>query len=280
MLSAAQDTSCNIYKLKPDDEFRSHVDSDSLSFSGSELSCSIPIPDRKARHNIIERNRRDKTRLLIEQLQGLLPNIPDRQHNPNVNHVLQQTLDFLHSTENQSGGEAHESNADQIKIHLADIMTSKIDDIASRKYLFSFDNAPFGIVISRTNGTLLRTNIFFRNLICFLHESLEGQTMFTLTSNKDLAITMQVLRPAACSRPSLPRFGRGLIELQPTVHSRASRHPCPALSQSHCPWQAAAVLLSGDAPRLSLVKEYVRPDGRGTGPLRVDMTCVWRHQRC
>ncbi len=54
----------------------------------------------------------------------------------------------------------------------------------------------------------------------------------------------------------------------------------PSPTQTPPFWrQAAAALLSGDAPRLSLIKECVRPDGRGTGPLRVDMSCVWRHQR-
>jgi PAS domain-containing protein len=192
---AAQDASRSICKYKSDAEFRSPVDSDSLSVSGSELSCSIPIDDRKERHKIIERNRRDKTRLLIEQLQALLPNAPDHEHNPNVNHVLQQTLDFLLLTENQSGGEAHESTADEMKIHLADIMTNRIDDMTSRKYFFTFDNAPFGIVISRANGALLRANLFFCNLICAPHESLEGQTIFSLTSNHDLAVTMQARKP-------------------------------------------------------------------------------------
>ena len=184
--------SCSIYVSKPEDDLWSHIDSDSLSVSGSEVSCSIPIPDRKARHKIIERNRRDKTRLLVEQLQAMLPNIQDRRHNPNINHVLQHTLEYLHSTGNQCGNETSQSNVDQIKIHVANIMTSEIDDITRRKYLFSFDNAPFGIVISRTDGALLRANRFFRNMFCFPQDSLIGQTMFTLTSNQDLAITMKV----------------------------------------------------------------------------------------
>jgi PAS domain-containing protein len=188
----AAGVSCSIYVSKADDELWSQIDSDSLSVSGSELSSSIPIPDRKARHKIIERNRRDKTRLLVEQLQAMIPNIQDRRHNPNINHVLQHTLEYLHSAGDQSGGDASQSNTDQIKIHLAEIMTRKIDDISSQKYLFSFDNAPFGIVISRTDGVLLRANRFFRNMFSFPRDSLIGQTMFTLTSNQDLAITMQV----------------------------------------------------------------------------------------
>ncbi len=180
--------------FKPEDEKLSSLNSDSLSASGSEPSCSAPIADRKARHKEIERNRRDKTRLLIEQLQSMIPSIPDRRHNPNINYVLQQTLEYL-----QSSGD--KSSTDQIKIRLADTMTV---DIASQKYFFSFDNAPFGIVISRTNGVLLSTNRFFRNLISFPHESLTGQTMFTLTSNQDLAITMQVRLSNAYSRCNSP----------------------------------------------------------------------------
>ena len=51
----------------------------------SKSATSLPLEDKRARHKLVERRRRDKTRAYVEQLQSLLPNIGHSRPNPNVN---------------------------------------------------------------------------------------------------------------------------------------------------------------------------------------------------
>eukprot|EP00291_Cryptomonas_curvata_P025233 CAMPEP_0172159750 /NCGR_PEP_ID=MMETSP1050-20130122/5156_1 /TAXON_ID=233186 /ORGANISM="Cryptomonas curvata, Strain CCAP979/52" /LENGTH=262 /DNA_ID=CAMNT_0012829397 /DNA_START=52 /DNA_END=837 /DNA_ORIENTATION=+ len=241
--SEESDTEC---AMKNDDEFWSKINLDSLQMApnGSKLACSQPIADKRARHKLVERRRRDKTRAFVEQLQAVLPNIEQRRQNPNVNVILEKTLDYLHSIKNErqdsskpgdlvEDDEKH-SNLDVVQIILAKVVNSMpIDDITTRRYIFSFESAPFGIVISRIDGVFLKANEFFRSLFNFPQGAPLVLTMFSLTASQDLAMTMK----------------------------------------------AASTLLNGAAARLSFTKECIRPDGRGTGPLFVDMTCVWKGNR-
>ncbi len=85
--------------MNPDDEFWSKIDLDSLQMStiGFKLACSQPIADKRAKHKLVERRRRDRTRAFVEQLQSVLPNIKQRRQNPNMNVILEKTLEYLHS---------------------------------------------------------------------------------------------------------------------------------------------------------------------------------------
>ena len=62
--------------------------------------------------------------------------------------------------------------------------------------MFSFDNAPLGIVISGIDGVFLKANQFFRNIFRFPKGSPLMVTMFTLTASQDLAMTMKVFSTA------------------------------------------------------------------------------------
>ena len=162
------------------------------------MSGSVPIIDKRARHTMVERNRRDKTRAFAEQLQSMLPNITDCRQNPNLNFILDKTLEYLQSETNNPLVSADDmelglpSNADRIHTHIANGIRYHIDDFSKRRNMFTFDNAPFGIVIARSDGVLLRVNDYFRNMFFIPHGPLAGHTMFTLTSSRDLPVTMKV----------------------------------------------------------------------------------------
>ena len=253
-----------------DHEFWSEMNLDSLSAStkGAKLACAQPIADKRARHKLVERRRRDKTRAFVEQLQSALPNIEHNRPNPNVNFVLEKTLHFLQSISPESNtalnvrdgtsGKEKRENMELVNMAVKVARTGflmPIDDISSRRYMFAFDNAPLGIVISRIDGVFLKANQFFRNMFRFPQGSPLTVTMFSLTASQDLAMTMKV-RPVITMQHTYLLFV--LIRAQ-SIPLRMTR-------------QAASTLLNGGAARLSFTKECIRPDGRGTGPLHVDMT--------
>jgi hypothetical protein len=200
--SDESDTEC----VTKNDEFWSKINLDPLQLSthGSKLACSQPIADKRAKHKLVERRRRDRTRAFVEQLQSVLPNIEQRRQNPNVNVILEKALDYLHSIKGSRGDDSSEyndpiaidgkrSNLDVVQIFLAKVENSTpIDDITSRKYVFSFEKAPFGIVISRIDGVFVKANEFFRNLFNFPQGAPLMVTMFSLTASQDLAVTMKV----------------------------------------------------------------------------------------
>ncbi len=177
------------------------------------LECSMPISDKRARHKLVERNRRDKTRRFVQQLQSLLPNIKEHSQNPNTNDILEKTLEYLQCAQNKrlSGTDLQvdcrddkrgEDNIDLGLVNSKLLASARftVDDLSCRRYMLSFDNAPFGIVIARTDGLIIKANDFFQTLLHLPPGPLVGQTMFSLTSAKDLPITMKVRR----SSPSLP----------------------------------------------------------------------------
>jgi hypothetical protein len=207
-----------------------NLESHTLSNTGAKASCSQPDAEKKARHMLVERRRRDKTRAFIEQLQTVLPNIEYNRPNPNVNFVLEKTLQYLQSigfepciTDMHGAGASVQDKRENMElaklaVHVArNVFPMPIDDVSSRRYMFSFDNAPLGIVISRIDGVFLKANQFFRNIFRFPQGSQLMVTMFSLTASKDLAMTMKV----ATTRLFLPR----------TVH-RGCR-PIDILSRGH-----------------------------------------------
>ena len=187
--------------------------------SGSEFSCSSPVSDKKARHNIVERNRRDKTRAFVENLQALLPNIADHRPNPNINFVLEKALEYLQSepkdctqpldradgtfsTENEIETRPTGEIVQSIKNHLASQLPC-CSDTSPGRYFFSFENAPFGIVMAKPDGFLTAANGCFREMFLMPQGPLVGFTMFKLTSSQDMPKTMQVLARhlgASCAR--------------------------------------------------------------------------------
>jgi hypothetical protein len=286
--SEESDTEC---AMTNDDAFWSKIDLDSLHMlpNGSKLACSQPIADKRAKHKLVERRRRDKTRAFVEQLQAVLPNIEQRRQNPNVNVILEKTLDYLHTIKIDPCGsskhgdrieeEENHSNMDVVQIFLAKVVNSMpVDDITTRKYIFSFESAPFGIVISRIDGVFLKANEFFRNLFNFPQAAPLMLTMFSLTASQDLATTMKV-QPPPCAFAALHSPPPPSSLDRPSPSTAPVPVGPPALTPRRHGTQAASTLLNGSAARLSFTKECVRPDGGSTGPLFVDMMCVWKDNR-
>ena len=182
-----------------DEEFWTKLESQSLPHTNI-YDHFAPVADRKARHNIVERNRRDKTRAFIERLQSMLPNITEKRQNPNINFILEKALEYLHegnqvpllSSEDMDSDPESESCMDKVRSHLACAIPNRIDDISFRRHMFTFENAPFGIVVARTDGVLMKANDYFRSMFIVPQGPLVGYTMFKLTSSRDLPITMQV----------------------------------------------------------------------------------------
>ena len=163
--------------------------------------------DKKERHKLVERNRRDKTRSYVQQLQCLVPNVSDRSSNPNINVILENTLEFLQTVKIESSeSEGSEEEADtasassspkeieNAKSRITAVSGSPLDDLLGRKHMFTFYNAPFGMVIARADGSVLLANPCFENFFKFPRGSLTGRTMFSLTAPLDLPHVMQVFR--------------------------------------------------------------------------------------
>jgi hypothetical protein len=202
--------------IQNDNEYWQEINMDPESY-GNGFACSVPITDKRARHKLVERNRRDKTRVLVQQLQSILPNIKEHSQNPKTNDILEKTLQYLHAPENKSsrdsslqddigndGGRTKSLNRALASSKLRLAAPFPLDNLSSRRHIFSFENAPFGMVIARTDGLLLKANVFFHALFHLPLGSLIGQTMFSLTSAQDLAITMKVRQEAPLHRPPTP----------------------------------------------------------------------------
>jgi hypothetical protein len=185
-----------------------HINANMWSNLENQYFPNIPpsdcpaVTDKRERHNIVERNRRDKTRAFIERLQSMLPNISEKRQNPNINFVLERALEYLQDGNQtpllssdddiEDSDPDRESTMNKVRLYLAAGMPARIDDISCRRHMFTFENAPFGIVIARTDGVLMKANDYFRSMFIVPQGPLIGYTMFKLTSSRDLPITMQV----------------------------------------------------------------------------------------
>jgi hypothetical protein len=153
---------------------------------GSNYSPAISVslqPINSAQLNPVAttRKHREKTRDVVEKckmLQSILPNVvkDGPEVTLNVNSVLGKTLQYLRSikTENVADNQSiepettnHQSLA-TLKItnadipHFSKLRPLPMGGIANCKYWFSFDNAPFGIVICQIDGALITSNRYFQ----------------------------------------------------------------------------------------------------------------------
>jgi hypothetical protein len=195
-------------RATPDVVISSSPSESGWSPGGSPTGCSSSAyndydpADKKERHKLVERNRRDKTRAFVQELQSMLPNVSDKSANPNINVILENTLEYLQSVEVQKVEEneedtdstdatpsSMESTRDQL---VAALSGSPYDDTASRRYMYAFQHSPVGIVIARVDGAMIAANLCFENFFKFARGSLKGSTMFSLTAQPDLPKVMQV----------------------------------------------------------------------------------------
>ena len=163
---------------------------------------------RNERHKLVERQRREKTRDLVRDLQRFLPNskISRNDKNPNINNVLQDTLEYLQTQEPK--GNVHDSNCNLLikqGIDPPQIFANPLNETSRQRHLFAFDNAPMGLVISGIDGNLLRSNKSFEKWFGD-DRGVKGGTIFSLTSPQDLSKVMQVLRCISCVRAAPKNF--------------------------------------------------------------------------
>mmetsp|Transcript_38375 Transcript_38375/g.80436 ORF Transcript_38375/g.80436 Transcript_38375/m.80436 type:complete len:283 (-) Transcript_38375:245-1093(-) len=165
------------------------------AFQDDQDCDDLPMPNRNERHKLVERQRRDKTRGLLRELQTVLPGVADNKQTPNINAILEETLEFLQA-ENEA--KEHKACKDVLSMKVRDVkdlkkksrIMSPFDDTSCRRYLFAFDYAPMGLVISSIDGRVLGANKSFQRWFRF-DNGMDGSTIFSLTCPPDLAKTLK-----------------------------------------------------------------------------------------
>lgn len=153
---------------------------------------------RNERHKLVERQRREKTKQLLKEIQAVIPGVSDSKQTPNINAVLEETLEYLQS-ENQAKRQKECKEVLAMKVRdVVDLkkkssMVSPFDDTSCRRYLYAFDYAPMGLVISSIDGRVLGANKSFLRWFRF-ENGMDGSTIFSLTSPPHLAQTLKVLQ--------------------------------------------------------------------------------------
>ncbi len=178
------------------------------AFQDDQDCEDLPMPNRNERHKLVERQRRDKTRGLLRELQAVLPGVADNKQTPNINAVLEETLEFLQA-ENEA--KEHKACKEVLSMKVRDVkdlkkksrIMSPFDDTSCRLYLFAFDYAPMGLVISSIDGRVLGANKSFQRWFRF-DNGMDGSTIFSLTCPPDLAKTLKVPTAAPLLRPPNP----------------------------------------------------------------------------
>jgi len=181
------------------DESPSGNNSDTVSSPGFE---DFNPADKKVRHKKVEQNRRETTKALLTELQEMLPNMETFAPGSGINVVLEGALDYVKSSRNALHGDkpvperrAKKEESEQIleaaqKLALVD--AGACNGLNGLRYASAFQQAPFGIVISRLDGTMLRCNKMFARMLAWAKPVIAGQTMFSLTVPSDLPETLQV----------------------------------------------------------------------------------------
>ena len=171
---------------------------DILDFDDQDIDDVKSLPNnRNERHKLVERQRRDKTRAILRELQSAVSGTSDAKQTPNINTILEETLEFLQS-ENDAKKKKEIQKLLSMKVRdVGDIkkigIMSPFDDTSCRRYLFAFDYAPMGLVISSVDGRVLGANKSFLNWFKF-DKGMEGSTIFSLTCPPDLSQTLKVSR--------------------------------------------------------------------------------------
>jgi hypothetical protein len=162
-----------------------------------------------------KRNHKGKTRVIVEKLQSILPNIIQKGSCANVNFVLEKTLEYLRSirTENVDANLSNRSETSDHQVHYTPKTSNAnvtrllwhkplpIDKITRCKYLFSFDCAPFGMAICQVDGASITSNRYLREMEHGMHVI---QSLFSVLTNESVD-TRKVRRlPAHTLEQSLP----------------------------------------------------------------------------
>ena len=165
-----------------------------------------PLPLNLLHHNQVERNRREKARAYVRQLQGLLPNACDHSYNPNINTILANTLEFLQGEDGDGSQRSTPQDEDEgtgvltamspFRKMSPSILPDPFNDPGQFRYMMAFETSPIGVILARVDGTLVASNPMFDSFFGFSRGSARGNTMFALTHPSSMQTTMQVERLA------------------------------------------------------------------------------------
>jgi hypothetical protein len=156
-----------------------------------------PTVSTHSRFKPVEHRHNDTTRVIVEKLQSFLPNMIQNGSCADVNLVLEKTLEYLRSirTDNhdtprpkQLDKSDHHSTTNTMNPSIPRILRHRPLPVTQCKYLFSFDNAPFGIVICQIDGAFITSNRYFRKLD---HGMQIIQSIFSVVSSESVN-TMKV----------------------------------------------------------------------------------------
>ncbi|KAJ1487479.1 hypothetical protein T484DRAFT_1941391 [Baffinella frigidus] len=161
--------------------------------------------DVRSKHKLVEQNRRQLTKDLVSDLQELV--LTDAAPAAGINQVLEGTLAYLKAKnrhddqdmDTEAGGDMPQANARdhdgalQLRPTELKLGGRICRGLTGIKYAAAFDSAPFGIVVARIDGTVVRANALFESLFRFSPGTATGQTMFSLTAPSDLSKTMQAV---------------------------------------------------------------------------------------
>jgi hypothetical protein len=178
------------------------LDSDSLG-SGNDRHQSCKSASKQAsssdrgrneRHKLSERQRRENTRSLVQDLQSILPNSSKRDRPKNINQVLQDTLEYIQAQDRWNNEGASKSKSPSANDRASPIplsLANPLKETSRQHHIFAFDNAPMGMVLSGVDGNLLKANKSFQNWFGY-NNGVAGGTIFSFSSPQDLSKVMQV----------------------------------------------------------------------------------------
>mmetsp|Transcript_12899 Transcript_12899/g.20271 ORF Transcript_12899/g.20271 Transcript_12899/m.20271 type:complete len:328 (+) Transcript_12899:269-1252(+) len=223
-------------EMEPKVKSLSPTNSSAYSDPESSQRTGSGPADKKAKHKLVEQNRRETTKALLSDLQDMLPNMAEAAPGCGINVVLEGALDYIRNCSVIVPGEQKPSNADPNAVAVTDervknelVGRACAQMKSSLRYLSAYDSAPFGIVIARVDGTILRSNAMFDNFLLLPRNGAAGSTMFSLTAPQDLPGTLQGVSALLTGSETQVSLNKHCVD-------KAGNHVATNV-QIHCLWK-------------------------------------------
>mmetsp|Transcript_59782 Transcript_59782/g.140737 ORF Transcript_59782/g.140737 Transcript_59782/m.140737 type:complete len:305 (-) Transcript_59782:162-1076(-) len=178
----------------------------SSDVSSPNEDMNLDPADKKFRHKKVEQNRRETTKALLSELQEMLPNMDAFAPGSGINVVLESTLDYVKQSRDTAAdggvvGTQRRAKSEPRDEKMMDVakqnsiipIAGACSGVCGLRYNTAFDHAPFGMVISRLDGTMISCNKMFASVMGFTKPAVDGHTMFSMTVPSDLPSTLQAV---------------------------------------------------------------------------------------
>jgi hypothetical protein len=178
--------------------------------SGNAKHCKLP------QQMMGKKKHRLKAPLMVGLQRLILPNQGGRRRHMNINFLLAKTLEYLNSIKasGYSSTDAEDSNSIQslnvwsgaststsIPRQVRSIEISRLSsDARNSRYKFTFDHAPFGVILCRCDGSLIRENPYFQKMEQCNHVLKVISNIISKTKAND-ALQVTVAAQFACISP-------------------------------------------------------------------------------